>query len=402
MTTNRVAAGIIAALSLAALSACAPVAPRSTTAQQNLNSAAVQATNAALSDQAEARATDDAQSLIADQSRRATEQAGSATEQAYTRATSATEQAARATEQARNAAAAQLMLEQQQIAATATRQALDRQMSLEIAAATKQAGEIRATATVIAKLQSTDDDIRARQRQDADFTFWLGWLIKAGIALAFLVGLFVIIEIVRKRGSVMMVGNMPVAVDGSFVGNVYVTSLIDPPQPKLLIAPPQEAVQSSNNGVHDVRLNGNPVESMGSQEFEDRQYWRTRTMRFLQTAMQVSAPGSNRIPRYDKMGVKAADWVDTTDALGQWIDKQERQPTFCLPPYETLEKLFNAIRTKEIVPLPQMLRAKYQQNSGKQETGKQRETGETGLKTAGNSPVPPLDDAASALPGTVR
>lgn len=399
---------IILLLALLILCACASQPPRSVTAAQNLTSAQAQATNAALDEQAAQQAAAAEQRRLDDIAARATQQANGATAQAVNATEQARQVIARATEQARADAVAALTLEQQQINLEATKKAyiatsaaLDRNVQIESSAATRQVAEIHATATVISKLQANDDDTRARDRTDADLTFLVGWCIKIGVGLVVLFALFTIVEIVRKRGAVMMVGNMPVAVDGSVVGTIYVTPLLPEPKP-LLPAPAAETVRQTGDNTHTVMLNGNPAESMSQEEYDERQYWRTRTMRFLQAAMQASGPDSNRIPRYDRIGVKAADWVETTDALGQWIDKQERQPTFCLPPYETLTKLYDAIATRKIAPLPPFIRAKYGVNSGKQETGEQRKTGETAAKTAGNSPVPLLDQAIANLPGVDR
>lgn len=396
-------------LAILIVAGCAPQPERSVTAAQNLNSAAAQATNAAIDDAAIARATQRAQEDRNAEIARATNAAYDATAAAVsaTRAANDATIAALSVAQQSNNATTTAKQNQAAVAisinaATATAQAIDRQARLEADDAQRKSAEARATSTAIAK--ASEDDAKASfTKQDMELTFWVGWLFKIGLGLMVLIGIYTIIELIRKRASVMHVGNYTVAVDGGAVGSMQAYLLMpEQPKPLMIAAPPAEVVQHNGNGTHAVMVNGSPVDSMSQEEYDERQYWRTRAMRFLQSAMQVSGPDSNRIPRYDRIGCKAADWVETTDAIGQWIDKQERQPTFCLPPYETLTKLYDAIATRKIAPLPPFIRAKYAGNSGKQETEEQRKTDETGSKTAGNSPVSLLDQAIANLPGVDR
>lgn len=381
------------------LAACDATPSPSISARQNLTSAQAQATNAALIENATAtayasnvaRATEQADTRAASE-RTATAQAVKATEQAH-------RDIKRATDQARADVSAQIMLNQQQDEAIATKQAIDRQMSLDIAAATRQSSEIHATVTAIAKRQLSDGSTVERAQSETDLIFYVGWAIKCCLAIAVVFFVFVLIEIIRKRGSVMMVGKIPVAVDGSFVGNVYVTSLLESvPQVPMLPAPQAQTAQPNGNGTHEQKINGNIVESMSQEEADDRRYWHTRVVRFLQSAMAEKGKDYTKIPPCRDMHIKIEDWVDTTDAIGQWIIKEERKPTLCIPPYDTLEKLYDAVVTKKITPLPPHLRDKYSKNSGKQEAGEQRIAGNSSGKTAGSSPASRLDEAVNALP----
>lgn len=133
-------------LAVILITGCASV-PYSTTAKQNLTSAQAQATNAAIAEDDAARSAQATQQAYAARSADATAQAMSA-QQAIV---NATEQAQRvsadATAQAQAAAANDLNLEQARIAATATRAALDRQMTIDTQNAQRIAAETQATIT---------------------------------------------------------------------------------------------------------------------------------------------------------------------------------------------------------------------------------------------------------------
>lgn len=138
---------IVMLFTLLELCACSSQSPRSVTAQQNLNAAQVQATNAALDEQAATASAAEEQRKNNDAAARSTEQARNATAQAVNATEEARQAIARVTEQARTDQQAQLTLEQQQVAATATRSALDRQMNLDAQSATRTAVEYQATIT---------------------------------------------------------------------------------------------------------------------------------------------------------------------------------------------------------------------------------------------------------------
>ncbi len=289
-------------------------------ADQTLVAAQAQATIAAIDKSAATQSAIEADARLQEQYARATQQAGVIAD---------------ATVQAQQAVIQQLMLDQS--AVNATTQAQQAKASAEQAwlRVTADAQSIRATATSLAKRQVDDDERRAYDQQNSELTFWVGWVIKIGLGGILLLVLFTIIEILRKRSSVAMVGNTPIAIDGSVFGAMSVTLLL--PEPSTPTTTPVQSVIPANAGADQFVIRSTNqsriVESMSEIEFNDRQYWRTRTLRFLQMAMTAAKPESNRIPRYDKMGMKAADWVQVTDTLGQWIDKQDRQPTYCLPPY---------------------------------------------------------------------
>lgn len=346
-------------------------------ADQTLVAAQAQATIAAIDTHAATQTAVEAEARLQQQYARATEQASALAD---------------ATVQAQQAIIQQLMVDQS--AVNATTQAQQAKASAEQAwlRVTAEAQSIRATATSLAKRQVDDDERRTFDKQNGELTFWVGWAIKIGLGAILLIILFTVIEVLRKRSSVAMVGNTPIAIDGSVFGAMSVTLLLPEPSAATIISnqPMLPANAGTDQFVFHSTNQSRLLESMSEIEFNDRQYWRTRSLRFLQTAMAATKPDSNRIPRYDKMGMKAADWVEVTDAVGQWIDKRERQPTYCLPPYETLSKLHDAILRRQISPLPPELRAQYSRNSGKQETGKQAGTGETG-ETA-------LKQAVSRLP----
>lgn len=385
------------------IAGCSAAQSYSTTVKQNLTSAQAQATNEAI------RETDSAQSAQATRQAREN-QTAYATRQAIDATEQARQVIARATEQARMDAANALTLDQAQAAATATREALGRQMDLDaqeaqkvqaetqatIGAATLQAIGIRATSTVVAKMQATDDDTRALEKQDAELTFWAGWILKIGAVLLVLIAGITLIEVIRKRGAVGMVGKMPVAVDGGLFGglNVY---LLEYEKPLQLPAPAQAPAQAPAGNGQMVVNGSRMVDEMSSVEAEHRQYWRTRAMRFLQDAQGVKGAGYKKIPTCREMGLPNPEWVQITDALKPWIDKKQGKPTLCIAPYETLGKLYEAVALRKIAPLPPDLYAKYVDNSYKTVTVEQSVTGDNSHnsgKQANNSTL----EAISSLP----
>lgn len=152
------------------LTACSAEQSRSTIAQQNLNSAAAQATNAAIDDAAQAAATQQARDRNNAAIAAATSAAYNATQQAVSATRTANDAtiAALSVEQQRNLATAQAKQNQAAVdisinAATATAQAIDRKARIDIDIATRTAAETRATLTAVS---IAADDMSSRVKSD--------------------------------------------------------------------------------------------------------------------------------------------------------------------------------------------------------------------------------------------
>lgn len=387
------------------ISACAPSPEpsRSLEASQRLVSAQATATIVAMSDNAAAQATAQAKAqrdnAIAEQTRtaynatqsamRSTEQANNATVSAIT----VQQQAGAATAQAmQNESAVAISIN----AATATARAVDQKARIDAASVTKQAAEINATITAIGKAQA-DDTKRVLAQQDDQLTFAVGWGVKIGAALLLFIFGLVVIEVIRKKAAVTKIGNYTVAVDGGAFGKLEAYLLIPDAAPPLML--PAPAVQTTAPTQDYMTVNGSRVvPGMSQEEFDDRKYWRLQMIRFLQDAIAATSSDYNRIPTYKQMQMQNQRWVDMTDTLGEWIDKRERQPTMCLPPYETLNKLLLAVMERRITPLPPYLRARYNGNSGKQATAEQETDTLEQQKQRENSAKGALEDAIRAIP----
>jgi hypothetical protein len=136
---NRFVFGVVAIAAPASvvlgalIAGCVPSTSPTTFTEQNLNSAIVQATNAALVQRDAASATEQTRQRINDQNARATDTAASATQQA-----------ANATKQSNDATKDALNLQQAQIIATATTRAILNQSGIDSDKATRTAAESRA------------------------------------------------------------------------------------------------------------------------------------------------------------------------------------------------------------------------------------------------------------------
>lgn len=137
------------------IAGCAASQQYSTTVKQNLTSAQAQATNAAIAENDSAQSAQATRAARADQVSQATAQSNNATRAAIDSTEQARQVIARATDAARADAAGALTLEQAQAAATATRAALGRQMSIDAQEAKKIEAETQATITAANEAATT-------------------------------------------------------------------------------------------------------------------------------------------------------------------------------------------------------------------------------------------------------
>lgn len=348
MSNNRLIAALISLLAIAALSAivaaCVSPAPRSTAAQQNLNAAQVQATNAALLDQAEEQAAQSAQNRAADQARRATDQAIAATEQA------------------RNDAAAQLTLEQQQIAATATRQALDRQMKLDTQSATKSAVEMQAT---VVSANAALSLIEQNKSRESDLWYILPDYLMRYAPCGALLLLFFLLWYLARAVAARLAGDEGRA--RMALANPSFTLYL----PAALLPPPRDdddendtetgntttlgnSENSPETGAETlVMLSQNGVKSvapaMTREEYHELVAVRQSAIGLLNRCVeyyrknQIADDGT--IPRYDKIAMNAAERGKIVDDLwdSSFVIKSQNKTVVDPQYYKTCEALMNAI-----------------------------------------------------------
>lgn len=364
-----------------------------------------------------------AASNLASAQAQATITSGDATRAAASANAQLQQQYQQATQQAQAQQSAQqdkinsLMIAQAQTNATADahiKQAAIQSAWLEV---TKQAQPIQATAIAVQALAAKTAKDTSDALATADLNNLLSNISKIALVLALIGGiifLFLLGIVALRKWQQKDQISQPHPDGPAFY---FKHGLLSAPDPFVLWNPIQEQFKYSlelrdppplltagGNDYHEpikVTVNGQSsyVQPMTHAEARMRAYWKARVMRFLDDAIAVSGPDAQKIPRFDKMQVKSGDWVETTNTLLPHIFKEGRQPTLCLPPYESLSLLRDAVASGAITPLPQQVTLPKEETQGDTDN---RETGENSEKqrtTEDNRADPVvLHGAVSSLP----